>query len=283
MIIELQHIHFQMLYLNLILKPDTDMKIDLKGKNALVCGASKGIGRSIANTLAESGANVTIVARNEDQLKTVMQSLQTDVGQQHNYEVLDFQDTEATKKRLSSLKNDYHILINNTGGPKSGKVSDAQPEDFDLAFKMHLQTSHLFAKHVVPFMQETGFGRIINIISTSVKIPIEGLGVSNTVRGAMASWSKTLSNELGGYGITVNNILPGFADTDRLRELIAARAKAADVAESVIEEKMKSSVPAGRFATPEEIASVVCFLASPFAAYVNGTSIRIDGGKTGSI
>lgn len=259
------------------------MNINLSGKNALVCGASKGIGKSIALTLAESGANVTIVSRNESLLKTVLQSLNTDNGQQHDSIALDFQDIDATKQHLSSMKEDYHILINNAGGPKSGKAYDADIEDFEKAFKIHLHSSHLLANHIVQFMQNEGYGRIINIISTSVKVPIDGLGVSNTVRGAMASWAKTLSNELGGYGITVNNVLPGFTDTDRLRELIAARANAAGLKETVIEEKMKESVPAGRFATPEEIAAMVCFLASPFASYVNGTSIRVDGGKTGSI
>lgn len=259
------------------------MHIDLSGKNALVCGASKGIGKSIALTLAESGANVTIVARSESLLKVVLKSLHSENGQQHNFIAFDFQDIESTKKQLKSLRKDYHILINNAGGPKSGKAYDADIEDFEKAFKMHLHSSHLLAGHAVPFMKEVGYGRVINIISTSVKIPIDGLGVSNTVRGAMASWAKTLSNELGNYGITVNNVLPGFTDTDRLRELIAARAIAAGLKESVIEEKMKASVPAGRFATPEEIASMVCFLASPHAAYVNGTSIRVDGGKTGSI
>lgn len=259
------------------------MNIDLTGKNALVCGASRGIGRAIAVALAESGANVTIVARNEKSLLEVLASLDSKKSQEHDYLSIDFHNSKETEQILHSHKRNYHILINNAGGPKSGKVSEAEIEDFENAFKIHLHTSHLLTKVVMPFMKLEKYGRIINVISTSVKIPIAGLGVSNTVRGAMASWAKTISNELGSCGITVNNILPGFTDTDRLRELIAARAIVSGTSEEIIEKEMKASVPAGRFADPNEIASVACFLASPLAGYVNGISIRVDGGKTGAI
>jgi len=259
------------------------MKIDLTGKNAFVSGSSKGIGRAIAIELAAAGASVTIAARDQKKLALVMDQLDCKMQQNHSILAIDFLDHESLLNAFDETGKKFHILINNAGGPKSGNIFGAELSEFESAFKMHLHTSHLLTQTVVPFMKSEKYGRIINIISTSVRIPIAGLGVSNTVRGAMASWSKTMANELGGYGITVNNILPGFTDTDRLRELITARASQANVSEVEIADKMKGTVPVGRFAKPVEIASVACFLASPAASYVNGTNIPVDGGKTGAI
>ena len=187
------------------------MNLDIINKNALVCGSSAGIGKATAIELARTGVTVTLLARNEHKLKQVLSELSTDHQQEHDYLVADFSDPVNLKELLSNtLKRKYHILVNNTGGPKGGPIYRAELSEFETAFRQHLECNHILAQAVVPGMKEEGYGRIINIISTSVKQPIEGLGVSNTVRGAVASWSKTLSTELGPFGITVNNVLPGL-------------------------------------------------------------------------
>jgi 3-oxoacyl-[acyl-carrier protein] reductase len=177
----------------------------------------------------------------------------------------------------------FHILVNNTGGPKPGPLLEASPEDFLGAFHAHVITSHLLTQLCAPGMKAKAYGRVIQVISTSVKIPIKGLGVSNTIRGAMASWAKTLANELGGYGITVNNVLPGFTATSRLESLVAGKAKQQGLTTNQIEQIMQQEIPAGRFGTAEEVAQMAAFLASPAAAYINGVSIAVDGGRTGAL
>jgi len=259
------------------------MNLDLSGKNALVCGSSRGIGKAAAIELAHLGANVTLLSRSEDKLKVVRDELKTTEGQVHSIQVADLNDFEDYKKKLKALcgDRDFHILINNTGGPPSGSVQVAEEDAFLKAFQQHLIANQFLMKCVLPSMKENSYGRIINIVSTSIREPISNLGVSNTIRGAVGNWSKTLANEVGQYGITVNNVLPGYTNTDRLKEIINARAKGGKSEADVIK-AMHANVPVGRFAEPSEIASAVAFLASPAAAYINGTNITVDGGRTRS-
>lgn len=258
------------------------MDLDLKGRRALVCGSSQGMGLSIAQELSEMGASITLFARNEETLKKALQKL---APGDHDYLVADFDDLSAVKSaaEMALKKGAYHILINNSGGPAPGQLADAKLSEFDIALGRHLHVNHSLVQSLLPGMKEAKYGRIVNIISTSVKVPIPGLGVSNTVRGAIASWSKTLANELGQYGITVNNILPGFINTARIENLVAGKAKSQDKTEEEVEREMKKTIPAGRFGEPSEIAAYAGLLCSNSGAYINGTSLRIDGGRTGSI
>jgi 3-oxoacyl-[acyl-carrier protein] reductase len=261
------------------------MDLDLRNKRALVCGSTQGIGKASALELASMGASVTLLARNEDKLKGVLKELQSSAGQQHSYLVADFTNPESVKQAVSSLveKGVVHILVNNTGGPAAGPALQAKPEDFVQAFTAHLISSHLLAQAVVPGMKEAGFGRIINIISTSVKSPIRGLGVSNTVRAAVANWSKTLSVELAAFGITVNNVLPGATMTGRLTSIIHAKAEKSGKGFEDVKSGMIDEIPAGRISEPHEVAAAVAFLASPAASYVNGINLPVDGGRTASL
>ena len=258
------------------------MDLDLSGKRALVCGSSQGMGLAIAQELSQMGASVTLFARNEVSLKEALNTLSPG---DHDFLVADFDDLKVVEQAVESglAKAPYHILINNSGGPAPGALVDANQSDFEIAINRHLHVSHLLVQKLLAGMKEAQFGRIVNIISTSVKVPIAGLGVSNTVRGAMASWAKTLANELGVHGVTVNNILPGFINTARIESLVAGKAKKASKSESEIEEEMKKTIPAGRFGEPEEIAAFAGLLCSKSGAYISGTSLRIDGGRTGSI
>jgi len=263
----------------------TRMNLSLEGKYAVVCGSTQGIGLAIAEELALLGAACTLIARNRDTLKDAIQKLTTKVHQQHNYLVADFTKPGELKSIIADhvKQHPVHILINNTGGPPGGPITEATEEAFSDAFNQHLVCNHILAKAVIPSMKKEGYGRIINIISTSVKIPLNNLGVSNTVRGAVASWAKTMANELGQFNITVNNILPGYTQTQRLDAIIneAAKTKNKSVAET--EKEMQQGTPMKRFGEPVEIAAVAAFLASPAASYVNGASIPVDGGRTGSI
>ncbi|HET6996051.1 MAG TPA: SDR family oxidoreductase [Chitinophagaceae bacterium] len=261
------------------------MNLSLEGKSAMICGSTQGIGLAIAEELALLGAQCTLLARNEDRLKAVVQQLNKDRGQQHSYLVADFTKPDEVKKIISIYVQDkpVHILINNTGGPPGGPVIEATEQAFVDAFNQHLVCNHILTTAVIPSMKKANYGRVINIISTSVKIPLKNLGVSNTIRGAVASWAKTMANELGQFNITVNNILPGSAKTQRLDSIIANNAAAKHKTINEIEEEMKREIPMKRFAEPGEVAAVAAFLASPAASYVNGTSIPVDGGRTGSI
>ena len=259
------------------------MDISLINKNAIVCGSTQGIGESSAILLASLGANITLIARNETKLLDVISELDTSKGQTHSFIAIDFRDSEKLKKEVDLLTGTYHILINNTGGPAAGPIADAQIESFELAFKMHLINNQILVQKVVDGMKKERYGRIINIISTSVKIPIAGLGVSNTIRGAVASWAKTMANELGQFGITVNNVLPGFTDTNRLKSLITKKAENQGVSEELIANRMMAQIPATRFAQAEEVANAAAFLCSPAAAYINGVNVPVDGGRTGSL
>ena len=258
------------------------MNTDLSNKRAIVCGSTQGIGKAVAKELASLGAAVTLVARNEDKLKEIQQSLSTEHGQEHHYVVADFAQPEYLKSAIHSYLEkvkEVHILLNNTGGPPAGKLYEADPDQFRKAFEMHIVGNQLLVQAVLPKMQAAGYGRIINIISTSVKEPIPGLGVSNTTRGAVASWAKTLAFELGPMGITVNNVLPGSTNTDRIWALVKNRAQQQGKTEQEIEENMKAQIPLRRFAEPSETAAAVAFLASSAAAYITGVSLPVDGGK----
>ena len=261
------------------------MELSLKGKNAIVCGSTRGIGLAIAKELALLGASCTLFARNEVLLKEIIHSLPCKDGQEHSYRVADFSDPAAVKAAIESVvsKINIHILINNTGGPPPGSLTEASTGAFENAFRQHIINNQLLAQCVLPGMQKEGYGRIINIISASVKIPLHNLGVSNTVRAAVAAWAKTLSNEAGQYNVTVNNILPGSAKTDRLDSLIEETVKKKNTSREMVEKEMTDNIPLKRFGLPEEIANVAAFLASPAASYVNGASIPVDGGRTGSI
>ncbi len=260
------------------------MNLNLNNKNALVCGSTQGIGKATAIALAEEGVNVTLVARNREKLKAVLEELPK--HRNHSYIVADFLNPRELQEQVIKFvekEHGFHILVNNTGGPASGEIVNASLEAFENAFTMHLKCNHLLAQATIPFMKEEGFGRIINVISTSVKEPIPRLGVSNTIRGAVGNWSKTLSIEVAQYGITVNNVLPGFTDTERLTEIIKIKAKLEDRSVEEMAEIMRNYTPAKRFAQPEETANAIIFLASEAASYINGINVPVDGGRTKSL
>jgi len=262
------------------------MDLDLTDRHALVCGASQGIGRACAIELALLGANVTALARHEDALRQLVHDLpRANAAQQHGFLVGDLADTDSVRRVAGELvtKRPVHILVNNAGGPPPGPVRGAQAEAFLAAYRMHLIANHVLAEAVVPGMQAAGFGRIINIISTSVKEPIAGLGVSNTTRWAVASWAKTLATELAPFGITVNNVLPGSTHTRRIEQIVATRAEKSGTSVTDAQQAMEAEVPARRFAVPAEIGAAVAFLASPAAAYITGVNLPVDGGRTRSL
>jgi len=264
------------------------MNLDLTNKRAMVCGSTQGIGKATALELAQLGASITLVARNEEKLQEVLQELDSSKGQQHDYLVADFSKPEEVAQQIQVYlqqqeQDQVHILINNTGGPAGGPIVDAKPEEFLNAFNMHLINNHNLAQAVIPSMKQAGYGRIINIISTSVKQPLNGLGVSNTIRGAVASWAKTMANELGQYGITVNNVLPGSTKTGRITSLIQSKAEKSGRSQEEIQREMEAEIPARRFAEPEEVAAAAAFLATPAAAYINGINVPVDGGRTGCL
>lgn len=257
------------------------MELNLSGRRALVFGATQGIGHAIASLFAQEGATVTLVGRNENSLQQMLADLH---GEGHSSLVVDQEDPLSIEEGATKVKDQaFDIIVNNTGGPDPGLVVDEGWENFEKALTKQLRCSQAFTTSLLPGMRQRKFGRVINIISTSVKIPIYGLGVSNTVRGAMASWSKTLSLEVAADGVTVNNILPGFINTSRLQQIIDN--KAAKTGKSVEEtgSEMAKSVPMGRFGEPREMAAMALFLCSDLASYITGTSTPVDGGRTGSI
>ena len=254
------------------------MKIDLTGKKALVGGSSKGIGLGIANELANSGASVCLMARNESRLKEIVGQLPN--SSNHSYLVVDFSKFEEYKLKIEEYIQNNHvdILVNNTQGPPAGnslsKNIDSYQEAFDLLFKSVVHTTSL----VIPKMQKNKWGRIINVTSVSVKEPLNYLVLSNSIRSAVVAWAKSLSVDLGPYGITVNSILTGYFDTERIKELNKEKSKSLKITETEVLDKMKSLVPASRLGKPEEYGYLVSFLSSDNAAYINGASIPIDGG-----
>ncbi len=262
------------------------MDLNLKDKTAIVCGSTQGIGLSSAVELALLGANVTLMARNEASLREAVDKLDKTQGQLHRYIVADFKNTENVKTGIENylrLCPDVHILVNNTGGPTGGPIIEAATDQFLQTFQMHLINNQILAQAVVPSMKKAGFGRIVNVISTSVKQPIIGLGVSNTIRAAVASWAKTLSLELGPFGITVNNVLPGFTKTARLDSVLTLRSDSQGKSKETVAEELAATSPIRRFSEPEEVAVAVAFLCSPAAGSINGINLPVDGGKTESL
>lgn len=260
------------------------MNLTLIGKTALVCGSSQGMGKAIAKQLSEQGANIVLFARNREKLEAVQKELDHSQGQDHHILVADFSNPDNVKQTVHEFLQQpeaaIHILVNNTGGPAPGPANTANTADFLSAFQQHLVCNHELMKLALPSMKEAGYGRIINVISTSVKQPLNGLGVSNTVRGAVANWAKTLANELGEFNITVNNVLPGATDTVRLEAIIQNKAKKKGVSIEDMEQEEKSIIPMRRFGTAQEFANAVGFLASPAAGYITGINLPVDGGRT---
>ena len=262
------------------------MDLNLAGRHALVCGASEGIGRAAAVELALLGADVTVLARRATVLADVVAALpRVAEGQRHGALAQDVADTAALDAAVRTVLVDHpvHILVNNTGGPPGGRALDAGADDYLAAFQRHLLANHALVQAVAPGMRQARWGRIINVVSTSVKEPIPNLGVSNTIRGAVASWAKTLSKELGADGITVNNVLPGYTRTQRLEQILRDRVQATGRDEAAVSAAMLASVPAGRFAEAHEVAAAIAFLATPAAGYVNGVSLAVDGGRMQSL
>jgi len=262
------------------------MNLDLKNKRAVVCGSTQGIGKAVAMQLAQMGCNVTLVARNEESLKKVKSELPVSENQIHSYLCVDFNEPAKLKDLMDAFiqrTGVVIILINNTGGPPAGPIHIAKTEEFVAAFSQHLLCNHILVQACLEGMKKSGYGRIINVISTSVKQPLPNLGVSNTIRAAVANWSKTLAGELGKFNITVNNVLPGATATQRLSTIIDNKALKTNVANDIVKKEMLHEIPLGRFAEASEIASAVAFLASPSASYINGINLPVDGGRTGCL
>ena len=262
------------------------MKLSLLNKHAIICGSTDGIGKATALLMAERGATVTLLARNKEKLSATLSELSTKDGQTHFSLCADFNNPDQLKEKITGhmkvIVGHAHILVNNSGGPKGGALIDAVENEFRQAFERLLICNQILAKAVFPGMKEFGSGRIINIISTSVRQVIPGLGVSNTIRGAVAQWAKTLALELGQYGITVNNVLPGYTNTARLQSLAELKAKSMGVTPEEINEMWKNNTSMRRLGEPEEVASTVAFLASYAASYINGHDISVDGGRFGA-
>ncbi len=258
-------------------------RASLAGRRALVGGASRGIGRACARELAARGAAVTLVARDETALGEVRGLLPAESGVAHRVLPLDLSRPDEVAERVGAFLADvgpHEILVHNTGGPPAGPLVEADPSAFERAIAMHVGSGQRLVQALLPGMRERGYGRVVNIISTSVIAPIPGLGVSNTTRGAVANWARTLAHELGPDGITVNNVLPGYTDTERLRELIAGVASREGAAAGEVAGRWAEGIPLRRFADAAEIAAVVGFLASPAASYVTGANLPVDGGRT---
>ena len=262
------------------------MNTRLDGLHALVGGGTQGIGNATAREMAGLGARITLLARSEDQLKEAVAELDSSYGQQHRYLVANMADTAALQAAITAhvvAHGPVDILVNNTGGPPPGLAHQAPVDAYETAFRLHLLAFQTLVLALMPGMMERHSGRIINVISTSVKVPLANLGVSNTVRGAVAQWSKTLANELGPFNITVNNVLPGATGTGRLRAIIKAKSMKTSITEEAAAQEMMAEIPLRRFAKPEEIANAICFLAGPSGAYINGVNLPVDGGRTGCL
>ena len=254
----------------------------LAGKHALVCGSSQGIGQACALALAQAGARLTLLARSEASLLVTLDQLKSISGG-HRFVLCDLGDLEQVKASILTIGPQVDILLCNSGGPQPGPLLSSSLDTLVQAFGQHLLANHLLVQAFSPHMRAQKFGRIINIISTSVKIPLPGLGVSNSVRGAVANWAKTLATELGPFGITVNNILPGFTKTQRLEQILSNQQNKSGLTRLEVMQNMLKDVPAGRFAEAEELGFVCAFLASPQAGYINGINLPVDGGRTGCL
>lgn len=261
----------------------TIMELNLKGKTAMVCGSTNGIGKFSAIELAKLGAKIVLIARDEKKLTEMCKILKGINNEDHDFIIADFDFSPELKVRVEdyiSENGPVQILVNNTGGPKGGKITEAKTEEFIHTFHAHLICNHILVQATIEGMKKSGYGRIINIISTSVKQPLPGLGVSNTIRAAVGNWSKTLAGELGEFNITVNNVLPGATKTQRLESIAQKKAELSGTTIDHIYQEMANEVPMKRIGLPEEVAAAVAFLASPAASYINGINIPVDGGRT---
>lgn len=262
------------------------MNLDLSGRCALVCGASSGIGRACAVELATLGAMCVLLARDTIRLTQAAKDLPTPRGQRHAMLAADLSQPQAAKEAVGGWVKEHgpvHIFVNNTGGPAAGSAAEASAEALLAAFNAQLIAAQLILGVLLAGMKAEAYGRVINITSTSVKQPIPNLGVSNIVRPAVAAWAKCLATELGPFGITANNILPGYTNTDRLASLFRGRAAKQGVSEESIQAEIIASTPARRLGEPHEVAAAVAFLASPAGAYINGVNLPIDGGRLGTL
>lgn len=262
------------------------MDLELSGKHALVCGGSQGIGLAAAIELARFGANVTLLARTPAKLASALAQLpKVQAAQRHDSIAVDTGDLEALRAQVGALvqQRPVQVLVNNSGGPPPGALASATVEGFLDAYRRHLLANHILAETVLPGMKAAHYGRIVNVISTSVKQPIPGLGVSNTTRGAVASWAKTLAAEVAPFGITVNNVLPGSTHTPRIEEIIDTRVKATGKTRDDIYAAMTHEIPMARFAEAAEVGNAIAFLASPAASYITGINVPVDGGRTSSL
>ncbi len=261
------------------------MNINLTNRRALVGGSTQGIGKAIAIQLAACGASVTLLARNEDAMKKLVAELPSLQGQKHSYLVADFSDLIQFKEIISTFlkQNPIDILVNNTNGPIAGSVLEKNISDYQTAFDLLFQTVCFATMQAIPHMQHQGFGRIINVSSMSVKEPLQHLALSNSIRSAVISWAKTLATDVAKNNITVNNILTGYFNTERLQDLIQFQAKNKNIKPQILQSQMEENVPMKRFGKPEEYGFLVAFLASDYASYITGTNIPIDGGLLKSI
>lgn len=262
------------------------MNLSLAGRHAFVGGGSQGIGRAIAMELAANGATVTIASRREASLQSTLKELSAAGGQKHSYLACDFSKPDDIRKKAEKLikdRGEVQIFVHNTGGPLPGLLIEKTPEDLTNFFNMQILSGQILVQTFVQGMKAAKYGRIINITSTSTKQPISNLGLSNTIRSGISAWAKTLAFELGPYGITVNNVLPGATQTERILELAEANAKKKNLKIEDVVASMTEEIPAKRFAKPEEIAYAVAFLASPAAEYVSGINFPVDGGRTASL
>ncbi len=257
----------------------TIMDLGLKGKIALVAGASQGLGRAIALELAQEGCIVSICALDDPHLQQTLSELQC-ITQASSF-ACDLSSSNACASFVQhalELHGRVDILVCNAGGPRSGSFSDFDNDDWDKAFRLNLLSTVAMTRAAVPNMIQHGWGRLINITSASVKQPIDGLMLSNSIRLGVIGFAKTLSRELAPHGITVNNVCPGYTRTDRVVRLAASTAASSGKDETEIYAAWQNDIPMGRLGEPEELAALVTFLASSRASYITGTSIQVDGG-----
>ena len=261
------------------------MIISLRNKSALIGGSSGGIGKAVAQQLANSGASVTLMSRSEDKLKAIVADLPVDQGQMHQYLVVDFSNFSGYQKLITTYfeKNDVDILVNNTQGPASGNALDKKVPDYQEAFDLLFKTTVFTTEMALKNMVKNKWGRIINIASVSVKEPLSYLALSNTIRAAVVTWAKSLATDVGEHCITVNSILTGYFDTDRIKQLNAKKAERLEISEHDVRADMESKVPVKRIGNPKEYGYLVAFLASEKASYITGTQIPIDGGLLKSL
>lgn len=262
-----------------------EMDVELKGKTALVFAASQGLGKAIAATLAEEGANVMIASRSEEKLAQVAEEISYLGSGQVLHKTADVTKTEDIQDVIQYTVDTFgtiDILINNTGGPKAGNFLSLTDDDWKHAFELNLLSYIRIIREVVPVMKKSG-GRIVNIASSSIKEPIAGLILSNTFRTGIVGLTKTLASELAEDGILINTVAPGRIATDRVKELDIIRAEKLGVDVSEIEEEMRNQIPLKRYGQPEEFAKAVAFLVSGANSYMTGQSFLIDGGMVKSI